>query len=235
MLDGRVGLDAGSLASGQTLEEQSAIESILVSHAHLDHVGDLGALCDTRLQQGGQPLEVHALPETLGALRTHYFNDVLWPDFARLPSAEDPTLCLRQVNPEQPFEVAGLAALAVEVHHSVPSAGFLVGPAGEPYRLAYSGDTGPTDRFWTVLRQHTGVRALITEVSFPDRMADLAQRSGHLTTAGFAAEMEKLAPGAELRILIYGMKPAFVDEIEAEVKALDLGAELLRADTVLEL
>ena len=35
---------------------------------------------------------MHALPETLTALRQHIFNGVIWPDFTRLPSAEHPVL-----------------------------------------------------------------------------------------------------------------------------------------------
>ena len=42
---------------------------------------------------------MHALPETLAALRAHIFNGVIWPDFTRLPSAEQPTLAL------EPFAV----------------------------------------------------------------------------------------------------------------------------------
>ena len=229
LVEGRVGLDAGSLASGLSIEEQNGIEAVLVSHSHLDHVNDLGALADTRLQQGGDVLPIHCLDETRAALQQHFFNDVLWPDFAQLPSDDSPTIAYRRVAPEEGFEVAGLRVLAVPVDHSVPSCGFLLGRT--QYTLAYSGDTGPTERFWQVVASEPAVRTLITEVSFPNRMEELAGLSGHLTTATFAREIEKLAPRSDLRILVYGLKPSFADEIAAEVRALPFDVELVEPDS----
>jgi len=43
-------------------------------------------------RQGRGPIQVHALLETLAALRSHIFNGIIWPDFTRLPSAEHPIL-----------------------------------------------------------------------------------------------------------------------------------------------
>src|SRR6202034_818492 len=41
IVDDRVAIDAGSLTSGMELKAQCALEAVLVSHAHLDHVRDL--------------------------------------------------------------------------------------------------------------------------------------------------------------------------------------------------
>ena len=95
-------MDAGVLASALTLEEQSQIETVLVTHSHLDHVSDLGAMCDARALQDGGPLVVAAGKETVEALKTHFFNDVLWPDFSRIPGKDGPTLVYRELEPEVP-------------------------------------------------------------------------------------------------------------------------------------
>jgi cAMP phosphodiesterase len=50
---------------------------------------------------------VHALPETLAALRAHIFNGVIWPDFTRLPSAEHPMLSLVPIAVGEVLEIAG--------------------------------------------------------------------------------------------------------------------------------
>ena len=45
-----------------------------------------------------QPLRVHALAPTIEALRAHVFNDVVWPDFARIPSPERPFVCFHPID-----------------------------------------------------------------------------------------------------------------------------------------
>ena len=92
---------------------------------------------------GAAPIQVHALPETLAALRTHIFNGVIWPDFTRLPSAEHPMLAL------VPFavgEVLELNGKRVEVLDAVAhrAGGRLRASMAAPRGWwVYTGDTGP--------------------------------------------------------------------------------------------
>ena len=83
---------------GPGLDALAKIDHILISHSHLDHVLSIGLLADSVMRERAVaergPIQVHALPETLAALRTHIFNGVIWPDFTRLPSAEHPMLAL---------------------------------------------------------------------------------------------------------------------------------------------
>jgi phosphoribosyl 1,2-cyclic phosphodiesterase len=102
LLDGRLALDAGAVTSMLTLEEQRRIEACLVSHAHLDHIRDLAALADNRCQQGGPPLRVVGLDATIDILQRHFFNDLLWPDFSKIPTPEGPTLELVRLAHEAP-------------------------------------------------------------------------------------------------------------------------------------
>ena len=233
LFDDRLAIDAGSVASGTSLQEQRALESILISHSHLDHVGDLGALSDTRLQQEGSPFTVFGTAESIEALRLHYFNDVLWPDFTVIPTPDHPIVRYQEIEEEKPISVSGFDALAIRVDHTVPSCGFLIGQ-GE-YSVAYSGDTRPTERFWSVMNDTPSLRVLITEVSFPNHMQELADLSGHLTPQTFAREMTKLRAASELRILIYGMKPTFLEEIASEVASLEMdNVELLSNESRFE-
>jgi ribonuclease BN (tRNA processing enzyme) len=220
LVDERLAIDAGSLAAGLTLEEQARLEAVLVSHAHIDHVGDLAAICDVRAQQGGPGIVVAGIRPVIDALREHFFNDVLWPDFAAIPSRERPALRWLEIEAGRTRELCGLSLLAVPVHHSVPCTGFVLDDGRAS--IAYSGDTGPTDLLWRVLDDQPGLRALVLEVSFPDRLDELARRSGHLTPRSFRAELEKLRRRAELSILVYGLKPLHEETIAAEVAALGL-------------
>src|ERR1700738_4150808 len=102
VIDGRVAIDAGPLTSGLDLKAQCALEAVLVSHAHLDHVRDLATIADNRIQNGAAPLVVAGTRQTLLALKKHLFNDVLWPDFSKLPSAAQPTIRYVELAPERP-------------------------------------------------------------------------------------------------------------------------------------
>src|SRR5690349_10710401 len=92
LVDGKIALDAGAVTSMLTLEEQKRIDTVLVSHAHLDHIRDLATLADNRCQQGGPPLKIAATASTLRVLREHFFNDLIWPDFSKIPTPLGPTL-----------------------------------------------------------------------------------------------------------------------------------------------
>jgi glyoxylase-like metal-dependent hydrolase (beta-lactamase superfamily II) len=98
LLDDDVLIDAGTGVGDMPLDALSRVEHILISHSHLDHILAIGLLADSVMRErsaaGRGPIQVHALPETIAALRTHIFNGVIWPDFTRLPSADKPMLAL---------------------------------------------------------------------------------------------------------------------------------------------
>ena len=52
LIDGVLAVDAGSLASSLTLEEQGGIRALLITHQHFDHVRDLPTLGLTTLDDG---------------------------------------------------------------------------------------------------------------------------------------------------------------------------------------
>jgi 3',5'-cyclic-nucleotide phosphodiesterase len=220
LLDGVLGIDAGATTAALSLREQKRLEAVLVSHAHLDHVRDLATLADNRCQMGGRPLVVAGTPWTLSALKKHFFNNVLWPDFTKIPLSDNGGMTVEYLpmRPERVYEISGYRARAVLVSHTIESAAFIVERAGAS--IAYSGDTGPTERFWELLRKETSLRALLMEVSFPNEMLWLAKASGHHTPATLEKELNKLRdlPNArELPILLYHIKPHFQREVEREV------------------
>jgi 3',5'-cyclic-nucleotide phosphodiesterase len=232
LVDDHIAIDAGSLAAGLSVAEQIAVDAVLVSHSHMDHVADLGVMADVS-QMAGTQLSILSIPETIAALRTHFFNNVLWPDFTVIPTAESPTLELRELAPEELTLVGELHVRPIPVHHSVPSCGYLIERDGTT--LAYTGDTGPTERFWEVAADVPGLAAVITELSYPSRMAELAHISGHLTPELFEGQMERL-DRPDVPILLYGMKPLFEAEILAELHRFDgRNVRALVADEVIEL
>lgn len=214
LLDDRIAIDAGSLTSGMDLPAQCALEACLVSHAHLDHIRDLATIADNRCQRGCPPLIIAGTKATLALLRKHFFNGLLWPDFTKIPSAGKPTIEYLVLKPEVVVTVAGYKVRAIEVSHTIECCAFVVeGPNGA---IAYSGDTGPTKRLWEVLNSIDPLRAMLMEVSFPNREQQLATLSGHHTPRTLAAELKKYKKAKDLPFLLYHIKPVFQAEVEKE-------------------
>jgi 3',5'-cyclic-nucleotide phosphodiesterase len=219
VLDGVLGIDAGASTSMLSLEEQMSLQAVLVSHAHFDHVRDLATLADNRCQGARAPLIVAGTEFTIRALKEHFFNNILWPDFTQIPLVEGGGLTLefRVMEPEKPLEIVGFQARAVMVSHTIESAGFVIERDG--HALGYSGDTGPTDRFWEVLREVPDLRGILHEVSFPNEFEWLARASGHHTPATLAQDLMKLQP-RDVPVLLYHIKPQFQAQVERDLARL---------------
>jgi 3',5'-cyclic-nucleotide phosphodiesterase len=214
LLDDRVSLDAGALTGQLALADQQRLDGIIVSHAHLDHVRDLATIADNRCQAGAAPLVVAGTAPTIAQLRAHFFNDVLWPDFTVIPSPGEPTIQLVEIPFEQPSELFGYRVTPIAVHHAIECAGFIIEDARGA--VGFSGDTGPTSRFWQALNDQANLKALLMEVSFPSREAQLAAVSGHHTPTTLRADLAKYNAPADLPTLLFHIKPAFQAEVERE-------------------
>ena len=197
------------------LSEQKKVETVLVSHAHLDHIKDLATLADNRCQQGGPTLTIAGVPATIAVLRDHFFNDLLWPDFSKIPAGDGPTLRFQELEPEKPTQLGDVEVRAVMVDHTIDTSAFVV--RNHEGAIAYSGDTGPTDRFWEVLAQTEDLRALLMEVSFPDEHHKLAKVSGHHTPETLAKDLAKLDGQRGLPVLLYHIKPVFEGVVEKQL------------------
>ena len=225
LLDDDVLIDAGTGVGDLSLDALALVDHILLSHSHLDHVLSIPLLADAvlRLRAAAKrpPIQVHALPETLAALRQHIFNGTIWPDFTRLPSREAPVLSLH------PFQVGDRLDLGqarfVEVlpaNHTVPAVGFAVdgGAAGGNAHWVFTGDTGPNPALWQRLSA-LRVSHLVIETAFSDDEVEVARVSQHLCPADLGRELAHLAGSVDVRIT--HIKPGEVEAVMLEIKALN--------------
>jgi len=83
--------------------------------------------------------------------------------------------------------------------------------------VLFTSDTGPTEKVWEVANSTPRLRALIVEVSFPNRMQAVADISRHLTPSALAVELAKLR--RDVPVYLYHFKPPYVDELRAEIAA----------------
>jgi ribonuclease BN (tRNA processing enzyme) len=219
LINGSLALDAGSMTSCLRLSEQADIRHILISHAHLDHLLDVGFLADNIIGRIAQPVEIVGTSHVIGNLMRYVLNNRIWPDFTRIPTPQSPVLKVRKVRQRAPFNLEGLIIKAIPVNHTVPSWGFLIHEPGVG-TILYSGDTGPTREIWNAARRVRDLRAVFIEASFPNRLQKLADRSGHLTPQTMVKELEKINISKQVRIFLYHMKPLHLKEIQKDVYAL---------------
>jgi len=231
LVDDHLLLDAGTIGSVLSEQEQWGLRNIFITHSHLDHIRGIPALADNIIIKNltHDTVVVHSTRDVIRAMQEHLFNNVIWPDFTRIPTPDRPVLTFREIVIGQEFCVAGYTIRAVEVNHTVPAVGYIVAKDGRT--LAYTGDTGPTEEIW---RYVAGIDALMVEVSFPNSMEELALLTGHLTCSLLRVELEKIGqlPG---RILITHPKPQYYDTIKSEIDGLGMGRiELLHDGALFE-
>ena len=225
LLDDDVLIDAGSGVGDLGLDALARIDHILVSHSHLDHVLAIGLIADgvrrLRQAQGRGPIQVHALPETLAALRAHIFNGVIWPDFTRLPSVEHPALLLVPFSVGEVLTLNGKRIEVLSAVHTVPAVGFAVEsretPGREPAWWVFTGDTGPNPLLWQRLRRMK-VAHLVIETAFSDEECELACISRHLCPSVLGTELAQLAGSIDVHIT--HIKPGEVDAVMTQIARL---------------
>ncbi|MEM7436800.1 MAG: 3',5'-cyclic-nucleotide phosphodiesterase [Myxococcota bacterium] len=211
-------VDAGAMTGTLSLDEQDRVEAVLVSHPHMDHIRDLATLVDNRCQQGSTTLEIVGIPATIHALRQHFFNDVIWPDFTKIDSKDGPAVRFVEIEPGAESSVRGFDVTPVLVNHTVDTSAFIIRHGASS--LVYGGDTGPTEELWERVNALDDLQALMMEVSFPNDEQELATRSLHHTPNSLDAELDKLVHGDELPILLYHIKPVFEARVLRELARL---------------
>ena len=232
LVDNDVLIDAGTGIGDLGLEDLDSIRHVFLTHAHLDHIAGLPMLADRVFDENFDvPLTVYGRDETLRAVQDHLFNGVIWPDFTKLPSPENPMLRWHVCCPGDTITIGHRNFYAVDVMHTVPSLGFTVQNSGGVF--AVSGDTRTNETLWPVLNACDDLRVLVIEVSFPDEMATLAVDSGHYTPKSLTDDLKRLRHEPE--IWLTGMKPGEEERIFAQVLAAapDKNIRMLSRGTIL--
>ncbi len=157
-------IDCGSgvlNALSRTEVGYEGVETVLLTHHHLDHVSDLMVLLKARWLAGAETLTVVGPPGTeslvTGLLDVHeYMQDRV-------------DLTLRDIDPTDngtAHHVAGFAVRAMETRHSMPCYAYHLSPPGEDETsVAFSGDT---EAFPELIEFADGAGILIHDCSFPD-------------------------------------------------------------------
>ena len=151
------------------------IEHICLSHIHGDHIFGLFGLLSTMGMLGRKsPLDIYA-PESFAPIldffKTHFGEGLLY-DIRYVP--------LTMTRPEVVYFNRRMELVAFPLNHRLETFGFIFREKTSPRSYAYCSDTAPFPELSEWLK---GVTLLYHEATFPDEMAEMAQRTFHSTTS----------------------------------------------------
>jgi ribonuclease BN (tRNA processing enzyme) len=213
LVDGKLALDAGSLASGLSLDEQKEVKVILLTHYHYDHIRDVPAI-GLSTAYSPEPIDICASQEVLEVLAEHLVNGILYPDFRQWPPG-NPAMRFNVMLPDKVFKVGGYEALSLPVMHKVPAVGYYVKDS-HGKSLFYTGDTA---RGLSHCWQTISPNLLIIEVSGPNSLEEKMTESGHLTPEGIRQELLEFRKlkGYLPDVLAVHFIPMLEEQVKAEL------------------
>ncbi|MFN0120806.1 MAG: MBL fold metallo-hydrolase [Blastocatellia bacterium] len=216
LVNDTLAVDAGALAIGLTHEEQRRIRSIILTHAHLDHVISLPLYIVDLFDELREPVNLYTTPSDFDALNTYLFNARVWVDWSILKNAHTELLAWKPYEAGEPFTAEGLKITPIPVTHTVLTHALLIEDAHSA--VLFTSDTGATERVWQAVNDHPNLKAVLIDLSFPSALTPLARVSMHHSVTTLVEELDKINPAAT----VYGihLKPAWRAQIIEEVAAL---------------
>ena len=208
-------LDAGTATEVLGLKKSAEINHILVTHAHLDHVGDLPFIAGAAFDLRKEPVFVCGIEDAIKDISSHIFNGRIWPDVFQIPNVQEAKFSYKVLRPLKNTKVGSYNVLPIPVNHAVPTVGYLIDDGKAAF--AFTGDTYITDVFWKKVRDKKRLRTIIIEASFPSYLEEMARISGHLTPHLVTEELKKLNR-RDVQIYISHIKPLHREEVILELK-----------------
>lgn len=210
-------IDAGNLLVA--LEEKSAkIQNIWITHSHLDHISDIAYIIDNYYASIEKTINICGLPATLHAIEKHFLNDLIWPDFSKIPLANKSGMCINYIEIELDKEYVlseNESIRAFKTDHTVPSCGYVY--KKENSAVLITADTYSLENALNIVNNDKAIKSIVLECSFPSHMQLLAKESKHLTPKLLANMLEGLKRDG-VKLYINHIKPMFLENITKEIE-----------------
>lgn len=201
------------------------VKDIIVTHAHIDHVGGLPSMIESfRIIGRTDPLHVHAITHPLQVardlLRTYAFELTLhhWP-FA---------VELHELQPGTNATIGDFTVTPIAADHTVPSIGLRAVPTATPAGpiFAYTCDTRVAPMIPDIAR-HADL--FVAEATYPHGQNDAAAQVGHMTTSQ-AGEMARAGAARALALVHLSAGYAQEGQVRREARATYRGPIIVPRD-----
>jgi len=218
LINNSILLDAGTVTEVLDDNRLIQIKDVVITHTHIDHIKGLFPFADELIMMGKPGINLFSNNRILEIMTNNLFNNLIWPDFTNIPSKKEAMINLNAIEPEREVVLNGVSFRPILMTHTVYTVGYVVKQDAKGFM--FTADTGPTKRFWEAVRDEKGIEFIIADVSFPNRMENLAKISGHMTPSMLVEHINRFKLG-HIPIYITHLKPVFIEEIMAEVKSLE--------------
>ncbi len=215
LIDDSLLIDTGSAASTMSLELQENLNNIFITHAHLDHIIGIAHIYDNTRNLRVHPLHVYGTEPVLRNIREHLLVPSIMPNYNPKDKGE-PGINFHPIALEIPFRIGNFEVEAYPVNHTPGAVAVRVSDG--LHNFMFTGDTGRTDRIWNWIKRKGMVDCLIAEVSFPNKMHELAEVSAHLTCQSLIESLVKAEIPGDAKVHVVHLKPAFMDELLEEIE-----------------
>src|SRR5690606_13519049 len=140
-------VDAETLGSELTLDEQKQIKHILISHMHWDHIKGIPHLVDNLSGVIDHQIIVSGLDSVIDGLKKHVFNDLIFPNFFDFPGSSSSILQTQGLKVKKEKNLSDdIMITPILVNHTIETAGYLI--RDDKAAWIYSGDTHLTEEIW---------------------------------------------------------------------------------------
>lgn len=232
LIDQYIAIDTGGLPYLGCIDAQRAIDHVLLTHSHIDHIGGLPLFLDNIYAPTPECPTVYAGEATWNCLENHLFNDQVWPDLERIAGTEFPFYRKQIIDAHRPLKVADYQVTPIPLEHIVPTLGYVFESASGSALFAW--DTAPFLEFDKIVQSIPNLKIIFLDASFPNQMQWLAEKSLHTTPGQFKRQIEHVAP--DVRIVAVHLKPGFHDQVCEELKSLGIpNVEVASRDAVYEI
>ncbi len=232
LIDEHIAIDTGGLAYVGCIDAQRAVDHVLLTHSHMDHIGGLPLFLDNIYAPTQQCPTIYAGEATWKCLEDHVFNDQVWPDLERLAGGECPFYHKQIIDAHRPLSVGDYQVTPIPLEHIAPTLGYVL--QSESGSALFAWDTAPFLEFEKIVASIPNLKIIFLDASFPNEMQWLAEKSQHNTPAQFARLIEYVPP--DVRVVAVHIKPGFHDQVCQELVALGLpNVEVASGDVVYEI
>lgn len=218
IIDDIIAVEAASLTSRLTLDQQKNLKALLLTHYHFDHTKDIPLLGMSLFMQGKSSLDIYATKVVYESLKAHLLNGDLYPDFTAFPKDKS-TFSFTIVEPGKALTIAGYDILPLSVNHSVPTIGYQI-TSFDKKSVFITSDTGSgLEEIW----KQVSPQILIIECTGLNRDDTFAHQAGHLTPELLGKELASFRDikGYIPQVIVMHINPPHEKTLKAEIRQVE--------------